>query len=255
MDAPFSKIERPTTLSQVIVDDIERSIRQRKLVPGQKLPTEQELCTMFSVSRTAVREALRMLSARGLITIRKRHGMFVSDMSASLAVSTVGLFLELNFDKDYIHHVFDVRRVIEPEVCRWAALNRTVDDLEVLRRNLERMEGCDPEDRDVESTLDQEFHSTITAASKNPIAPVVLEPVFSLMPKIRSLVYGSIPNCKSTALDFHREIYEALEAGDPDRACALMRDHISRAALQANEAIDRIKSAATSSGLTQRVSA
>lgn len=255
MDEPFSKIERPTTLSQVIVEDVERSIRNRKLVPGQKLPTEQELCTMFSVSRTAVREALRMLSARGLITIRKRRGMFVSDMSTAHAASTMGLILELKFDKDYILHVFNIRRVIEPEVCRWAARNRTPEDLAILRKNLERMEGCDPEDRDVESTLDQEFHSTITAASKNPIAPVVLEPVFSLMPKIRSMVYGNIANCKSSALDFHREIFDAIDAKDADRAFALMRDHISRAALQANEAIDRINLNSSSTGLAEKVPA
>jgi len=197
---------------------------------------------MFSVSRTAVREAFRMLSARGLITIRKRRGMFVSDMSTSNAVSALGLFLELKFDKDYILHVFNVRRVIEPEVCRWAARNRSQEDLALLRNNLEKMEGCDPADRDVESALDQEFHSTITAASKNPIAPVVLEPIFTLMPKIRAMVYENIADCKSTALDFHREICDAIERQDEDQACALMRDHITRAALQANVAIDRINS-------------
>jgi len=240
MDTPFSKIQRPSTLSQVIVENVEQSIRDRKLVPGQKLPTEQELCEMFSVSRTAVREALRMLSARGLITIRKRRGMFVSDLSSSPAVSTMGLFLELKFDKDYILHVFNVRRAIEPEVCRWAAQHRTTEDIAVLRKNLEKMEQCDPGDRDIESTLDQEFHSTVTAASKNPIAPVVLEPIFALMPKIRTMVYGNIANCKSSALDYHREIVDAIDRQDQERACALMRDHISRAALQANEAIDRI---------------
>ena len=255
MHTPFEKIQRPSTLSQVIVENIELSIRERKLVPGQKLPTEQELCAMFSVSRTAVREALRMLSARGLITIRKRAGMFVSDMSSSHAVSTMGLFLELKFDKDYILHVFNVRRVIEPEVCRWAAQNRTLEDLAVLKNNLERMQGCDPEDRDVESTLDQEFHSTITSASKNPIVPLVLEPIFTLMPKIRAMVYGNIAGCKSSALDYHREILDAIEGQDQERACTLMREHINRAACQANEAIDRINSIAHTAGLAENVPA
>jgi GntR family transcriptional repressor for pyruvate dehydrogenase complex len=131
--------------------------------------------------------------------------MFVSDMSTSNAVSALGLFLELKFDKDYILHVFNVRRVIEPEVCRWAARNRSQEDLALLRNNLEKMEGCDPADRDVESALDQEFHSTITAASKNPIAPVVLEPIFTLMPKIRAMVYENMPTA-STAHDFHRDL-------------------------------------------------
>jgi GntR family transcriptional repressor for pyruvate dehydrogenase complex len=237
MDTPFSKIQRPTTLSQVIVEDIEHSIRERKLVPGQRLPTERDLCAMFSVSRTAVREALRMLSARGLITIKKQKGMFVSEMSSSHAVSALGLFLELKFDKDYILHVFNLRRVIEPEVCRWAARNRTPDDLARLRKNLERMEGCDPDDRDVESTLDQEFHSTITAASKNPIAPVVLEPIFTLMPKIRSMVYAHIPNCVSSALDHHRRILDAITRGDEEAAFHEMQTHIGTAAGQANQVI------------------
>jgi GntR family transcriptional regulator, transcriptional repressor for pyruvate dehydrogenase complex len=255
MNTPFSKIERPTTLSQVIVDNVEQSIRQRKLVPGQRLPTEQELCAMFSVSRTAVREALRMLSARGLITIKKRRGMFVSDMSTSHATSAMGLILELRFDKDYILHVFNVRKTIEPEVCRWAAQNRTPDDLAILRKNLEQMEACDPEDRDVESTLDQGFHSTIAAASKNPIVPVVLEPIFALMPKIRSMVYGNIVDCKSSALDCHRGIFRAIEQRDGGQACQLMSDHISRAARQANEAIDRINSTAHASSRSEKVPA
>ena len=255
MHTPFEKNPETFDAESGYRREYRTPIRERKLVPGQKLPTEQELCAMFSVSRTAVREALRMLSARGLITIRKRAGMFVSDMSSSHAVSTMGLFLELKFDKDYILHVFNVRRVVEPEVCRWAAQNRTPEDLAVLRKNLEKMEACDPEDRDVESTLDQEFHSTITSASKNPIAPVVLEPIFTLMPKIRAMVYGNIADCKSSALDFHREIFVAIEEQDQERACAVMRDHINRAARQANEAIDRINSIAHTAGLTEEVPA
>jgi GntR family transcriptional repressor for pyruvate dehydrogenase complex len=238
VEAPFSKIERPTTLSQVIVENIERSIRDRSLVPGQRLPTEKEFCAMFSVSRTAVREALRMLSARGLITIRKRRGMFVSEMSTSHAVSALGLFLELKFDKDYILHVFNLRQAIEPEVSRWAARNRTSDDLVRLRENLAKMERCDPQDREVESTLDQEFHTTITSASKNPIAPLVLEPIFTLMPKIRAMVYAYIPNCVSSALEYHMRILDAIGRRDEETASREMQIHIGKAAEQASQVIN-----------------
>jgi len=143
--------------------------------------------------------------------------------------------------------------VIEPEVSRWAARNRTPEDLALLRKNLERMGECDPEDRDLESTLDQEFHSTITAASRNPIAPVVLDSIFTLMPKIRAMVYSNIADRKSTALDFHREIFDAIERQDEDSASALMRDHITRAARQANEAIDRINSLEPAAGLQEQM--
>ena len=238
MEILFDKIKRPSTLSQEIVESIERSILEKRLIPGQKLPTEQELCEMFSVSRTAVREALRMLSAKGLVSIRKRSGIFVSEFSSSDALSSVGLYLELNFDRNYILHVFDIRRAIEPDVCRWAAVRREPSDLENLEANLARMELCDPEDRVTESLLDQEFHSLIVLASRNPVVPLVLEPVFSLMPKIRAMVYANIPNCKSSALDNHRRIMEAIRDRDGTTAYRAMEAHLGNAAEQANEVID-----------------
>ncbi|MEZ4997050.1 MAG: GntR family transcriptional regulator [Bacteroidales bacterium] len=70
----FSKIGSGLTLSQKIERRIEEAIRQKKLLPGSKLPTEKELCGQFAVSRTALREALRRLSARALlISARKRN--------------------------------------------------------------------------------------------------------------------------------------------------------------------------------------
>lgn len=75
----FKKVGSDHALSQIIEQEIEHAIRQKKFLPHQKLPSENELSSMFGVSRTALREALRMLSARGLIQIRKGSGIFVND--------------------------------------------------------------------------------------------------------------------------------------------------------------------------------
>ena len=83
MDEIFGKIGTAQTLSQKIERRIEEAIRQKKLLVGTKLPSERELCEMFAVSRTALREALRRLSARGLIQIKKGSGMFVSELKNS----------------------------------------------------------------------------------------------------------------------------------------------------------------------------
>ena len=240
MSISFNKIQRPVTLSQEIVENIERSILERKLVPGQKLPTEQELCAMFSVSRTAVREALRMLSAKGLVTIKKRSGIFVNDMTSTEAVSGLGLYLELKFEKDYILHVFNIRQAIEPHICRWAAANRSTANIWEMEKNLLKMQDCPPEDREAESLLDQEFHQMVAAASKNPVVPLVLQPVFSLMPRIRAMVYTHIPNCVSAALEYHRRILDAIKQRDEEGAFREMQIHIASAAEQANEVIDII---------------
>ena len=67
----FTKIGTGLTLSQKIERKVEEAIRDKKLIPGTKMPSEKELCTQFAVSRTALREALRRLSDRGLIDIKK----------------------------------------------------------------------------------------------------------------------------------------------------------------------------------------
>ena len=75
MEDIFQKIGNSYTLSQRIVQQIENLIREKKLLAGQKLPTEKELCENFSVSRTAIREALQVLSAKGLI--KGNGGLFI----------------------------------------------------------------------------------------------------------------------------------------------------------------------------------
>jgi GntR family transcriptional repressor for pyruvate dehydrogenase complex len=81
MDEIFGKIQISQTLSQKIEHKIEDAILQNKLVQGAKLPSERELCESFAVSRTALREALRRLNARGLIAVRKGSGMVVTEIN------------------------------------------------------------------------------------------------------------------------------------------------------------------------------
>lgn len=86
MDEIFEKIPISQTLSQKIERKIEEAIRQKKLIPGTKLPYERELCESFAVSRTALRESLKRLSARGLISVRKGSDMFVSEIKTEDAI-------------------------------------------------------------------------------------------------------------------------------------------------------------------------
>ncbi|MCD4710582.1 MAG: GntR family transcriptional regulator [Bacteroidales bacterium] len=95
MDDIFQNIGNKLTLSQRIERTLESEIREKKLVVGSKLPTEREMCESFGVSRTALREALRRLSARGLITIQKGSGMYVSEINIEDAIKTLDLYYDL----------------------------------------------------------------------------------------------------------------------------------------------------------------
>jgi len=236
----FSKIGNSQTLSQQVEQKIEEVIRKKKLLPGDKLPTEKELCEMFAVSRTALREALRMLSARGLITVRKGSGMYVSNFSSSHAIKPMSIYLELNFDKNYIPYVIKVRKMLEPEIARMAALNRSQQELELLQKNLKSFVNCTSDDVQKQGELDREFHLTIATASGNPIIPIIVEPIFKLMPKIRSIVYAQINQAKSSALNYHQLLFDKIREKDADGAYDVMTKHLEIAEKHSQVILDHL---------------
>ena len=226
MENIFKKIGSELTLSQVIEQRIENAIVQKIFKPGQKLPSEFELSSMFGVSRTAVREALRMLSARGLISVRKGSGNFINDFSTSHASKPMSLYLELNFDKDYIMHVIKVRQIVEPALAGLAAKNRTDEDIRLLKKNMKALSDCDPENAMAEAELDLQFHTLIANASCNPIIPVILQPLYGLMPKIKALVIENIADAKTAAVEYHQKIVDQIIAADEQGAIHAMIEHL-----------------------------
>ncbi|MGQ8338090.1 FadR/GntR family transcriptional regulator [Sunxiuqinia sp. A32] len=228
MDEIFKKIGTTQTLSQKIERNIERAIREKKLVVGAKLPSERELCEMFAVSRTALREALRRLSARGLIEIKKGSGMFVKRIEMKDAIKSLNLYYDLKFDNNLISQIIEVRMAFEPEIARMAALNRTDEDLKLMEQNLIDFAKCDPDNTQLESDIDNKFHLLVARATENPIVIVTMEPVHNLLPRMRSFIYANIEGEKEITLGFHKEIVNAIREGDSDRAYEKMQAHLSR---------------------------
>lgn len=214
----FSKIGSGLTLSQKIERRIEEAIRQKKLLPGAKLPTEKELCGQFAVSRTALREALRRLSARGLIDIRKGSGMYISELKIEDAINSLHLFYDLRFNSDLILQIIEVRRLFEPEVARLAASNRTDEDIRTLQKNQHELEKCNPDNTQLEVDLINRFHMNLSKATGNPIVIISLEPVYSLLPRMRNLIYGNIEGEKEYTMKYQLELLEALREKDSQRA-------------------------------------
>ena len=228
MDDIFKNIGNKLTLSQRIERTLENAIREKKLTVGSKLPTEREMCESFGVSRTALREALRRLSARGLITIQKGSGMYVSEIKIEDAIDTLNLYYDLKFDKNLLSQIIEVRSIFEPEIARLAALNRTIKDLDELSRNLAEFEECDPDNTQLETDLDNKFHLAITKATQNPIIQITMEPIFSLLPRMRNYIYGNIEGEKAHTMKFHKDLLEAIRKQDGDRAHAIMKEHLER---------------------------
>jgi GntR family transcriptional regulator, transcriptional repressor for pyruvate dehydrogenase complex len=228
MDDIFQNIGNKLTLSQRIERTLENAIREKKLKLGSKLPTEHEMCASFGVSRTALREALRRLNARGLITIQKGSGMYVSEINIEDAIKTLDLYYDLKFDKNLLSQIIEVRYIFEPEIARLAAQNRTQKELAELSRNIEEFEQCDPDNTQLEADLDNRFHLTITMATMNPIVQITMEPIYSLLPRMRNYIYGNIDGEQTHTLKSHRSLLEAIRRQDGEQAQLIMKDHLQR---------------------------
>jgi GntR family transcriptional repressor for pyruvate dehydrogenase complex len=218
MDEIFSKIGTTQTLSQKIERRIEEAIRQKKLVQGTKLPSEKELCELFGVSRTALREALRRLSARGLIEIRKGSGMYVSEIKIEDAIKSLNLYYDLSFDSNLISQIIDVRRIFEPEISRLAARNRTEEDLKILFENLSDLERCDPDNTQQEVDTINRFHMNLAKATGNPIIIISMEPIYTLLPRMRNFIYANVEGEKEITMDAQKKILAAVEVKDEETA-------------------------------------
>src|ERR1700743_2841523 len=223
MDTPFKKIGSDKLLSGQIEESIELAIRKKQYKAGGKLPTEGELCKLFSVSRTAVREALRKLSARGLVVIKQGSGAYVNELSSESAIDSTNLFLGPREDGSLIFDIIRARQLFEPEIAGQAALNRTAAELDDLAENLEALKASPPEDIESQTVIDIQFHSLIARATHNNIVSLLMRPIFENMPKVKRSIFAKnkldvVPHDQDMVLKFHEDIFQAIRNADPREA-------------------------------------
>lgn len=221
----FTPIGERLLLSKSVEARIEEAILSRALAPETKLPSEQELCAQFGVSRTAVREALRTLSGRGLVRIVKGKGVFVNNPTAETVTNPLHLYLHLLHEHTHVLDVIHARQMIEPSIAASAALNHTEEDAEKLERDLEELKNCSGEQTAL-SSLDMKFHLDVAKASENPIVPLIIDPIHRLMPKIKSDVYGVVKDAQASAVEWHSKILDAILRRDPVAAREAMEKHL-----------------------------
>ena len=231
MDTPFQNIGSNKLLSGKIEESIELAIRKKQYKAGEKLPTEGQLCKLFGVSRTVVREALRKLSARGLVVIKQGSGAYVNELSSESAIDSINLFLELTDDGSLIFDIIRARQLFEPEIAGQAALNRTAAELDELRENLEALKASSREDIEGQTVIDIRFHSLIARATHNNVVALLMRPIFENMPKVKRSIFAKhkldvVPHDQDMVVKFHAEIFQAIKNADPREASHAMLAHL-----------------------------
>lgn len=228
MENIFQNIGSKQTLSQKIERTIENAIREKKIAIGSKLPTEREMCESFGVSRTALREALRRLSARGLVIVQKGSGMYVSAINIEDAINSLNLYYDLKFDKNLLRQFIEVRRFFEPEISMLAARNRSEENIAELESNFYEFENCDPDNTQREADLDNRFHLTIVKSTSNPIMQITMEPIYLLLPRMRNYIYANIEGEKEHTVESHKKLISAIKDQRENDARVIMLEHLLR---------------------------
>jgi GntR family transcriptional repressor for pyruvate dehydrogenase complex len=208
-------------------------IRTEHLQPGDRLPTERALGEQLGVSRTVIREAVKMLSALGIVRVRQGSGLYVN--SESQPFTTTAIMLPMTVSPENVQSLFDFRFTIETQTARLAAERITPRDLRVLEEIVERNYHC-AEIQDIpglsESDAqfyqsDAQFHHGIAEATHNPFFISSVTAIFRLQHWVTSVVTENQMGSYLRAAQQHRTIFTAIKNGQPEEAAEAMREHIT----------------------------
>ena len=212
-------------LYEQIVDQVETRILSGELNPGDKLPPERELAKQFGVSRTAVREAIKALTLKGLIAVYPGRGTFVVDSTSMAVRHSIDMLIKVG-KKDGITALVEIREILEPEIAALAATHAEPEQIATLQDAVDMMEDCmDDPSAFVEADLD--FHLALAQATNNALIPALIDSLVDLLREHR-LRSATVPGALERGQPFHKMILDAVKQKDPDRARETMRAHLSQ---------------------------
>lgn len=221
----FKALQREPTLSERVTDQIEGLIIQSQLQPGDRLPPERELAQQFGVSRTVIREAIRTLSAKGMLEVQAGGGTVVSSPSAEAVAQSMNLYLRGSQPRIDYSKVHEIRYLLEVEIAGLAAKRRTNEDLARMEQILQEAAETGQTNREIFAKTDVAFHSALAQATHNDLFGLILDSLADIMFEIR-LSGFNVPGTVASSLLNHRAIFEKVQAGDEEGAREAMRQHM-----------------------------
>lgn len=144
--------------------------------------------------------------------------MIVSEIKTEDAIKSLNLYYDLKFDSNLISQIIEVRRLFEPEIARLASQNHTEEDIHLLRENIADLVNCDPDNTQLEVDMINRFHMNLSKATGNPIIMITMEPIYTLLPRMRNLIYGNIEGEKEYTVRLQQEILDAVEKKQDQKA-------------------------------------
>ncbi len=235
MTQNFTPVSSGARLSDQVAEQLTTEIKQGRLMPGDKLPTEARLVEQFQVSRTVVREAVSRLKSLGLVDSRQGSGVFVSQKLP---------FAPLNFEsrhaasQEAVIQMVEVRRALEAEVAALAAQRRNAQDIRALKQAVKALDTAVQAGGNGVAE-DVKFHRAIADATRNPFLIQTLEYLGQFLHGATQVTRAN----EARRVDFaaevqteHQAILQAVEAGDAEAARQAAATHMGNAIVRIQRA-------------------
>ncbi len=206
-----------------VVSSIAAKILGGTIKPGEMLPKEDELCALLGVSRTSVREAVKVLSAKGLVESKRRVGVRVKPKEDWRILDSTVLkwHPDIRSDRELISGILEARRIFEPAAAELAARRGSPDEHAKIWNAFWAIKSAIPHDLEMVCKADLTFHRILISASHN----VVLQGLVGMLEEALSasfLITNQLMDAQSRAIDAHRLVIEAISARDTAGARSAM---------------------------------
>ncbi|MEA3487461.1 MAG: FadR/GntR family transcriptional regulator [Thermodesulfobacteriota bacterium] len=219
---PMKKVR----LSEQVIDAIKQMISKEGFGPGDKFYSENKLTRKLDVSRSSIREAIRILEVTGFVSVKQGKGIFISD---SIGDGFGALSDWVKNNETFLIEHFEVRLIIDPKAATYAARNAGDDDIKKME------EACEEFVKDYKAgntagmiKADKRFHKTIAKSTKNRTLFLIMKTMTESLPEgwISSL---HIPGRANKTITEHESVIQAIKTGDSGAAERAMAQHIENA--------------------------
>lgn len=217
-------------LPQLVAEKLREMIFSNDLKPGDRLPSEGELVTMFGVGRSTVREAVKLLIADNIVEIRRGRGTFIS-MNPGVKNDPLGL--DFANQNRLLQNLLESRLLIEPQVASLAAQRATSSNLYRLSHAIEEMDIAEQQDQENYPICDVDFHTAVAECTQNDVLQRIL-PLICESIREGYLETMNVPGTHRKAIEAHIRIYEAIRNKDPEGAMEQTRLHLLQTMNDAN---------------------
>jgi GntR family transcriptional regulator, transcriptional repressor for pyruvate dehydrogenase complex len=208
-----------------VAEQIEKRILDGELRSGDRLPTERELAEQFHVSRTAVREAMKILAQRGLVDMRPGRGTIVIDGAHEAMQESINLAMKLKLGEvGGSDNLVEVREILETEIAALAAARATEKEIDAMREAVKVMDES-LNDADAFIAADNNFHEALAQGTQNTLILILVNSIVNLLSEQRKQIF-EVEGGPQRGQIHHKRILESIIRRDPQAARAAMRSHL-----------------------------